>query len=159
MSIQEQTKLALANLACGFPAAQMLSAEHDGQRITAELAALDSLACAFAHLSLSTDALAGATPDRLRSLAEALSKRVTYLLEPVSPIEVDAEQSVVQLRSNPPQRGEGQSSYYELLVRRGGEISLRRYAKDKGQPRQVVPANVTREVLLRLVGDFSAVLA
>ena len=158
MTMQNQTKLALSNLVCGFPSAQTLTAEHAGQRVTAELTALDSLACAFLHLSLTSDTLADATPERLRALADALSKRITYLLEPVSPIEVDAQQSVVQLRSNPPQRGEGQSSYYELLVRRGGEIGLRRYAKDQGEPRQVVPAHVTREVLLRLVGDFSAVL-
>jgi hypothetical protein len=45
-----------------------------------------------------------------------------------------------------------------LLVHKGGQISLRRYTKLKGQPREVSPAHVTREVLLRLIGDFSAVL-
>ena len=43
-------------------------------------------------------------------------------------------------------------------MRRGGEIHLSRYAKQPGQPRQMIAANVTREVLLRLVGDFSAAL-
>ena len=65
---------------------------------------------------------------------------------------------VVQLRSNPPQRDDDGRSYYELLVRRGGEIALARYRKENGNARQQIAATVTREVLLRLVGDFCAVL-
>jgi hypothetical protein len=45
-----------------------------------------------------------------------------------------------------------------LLVRRGGEISLVRYRKENGAARQQILATVTREVLLRLVGDFVAAL-
>jgi hypothetical protein len=158
MNLQDHAKLALTNLTLGAAFPQALSAEHEGQRLTCELVALESLACAFTHVSVSSDTLADAAPKRLKDLGELLSKRLSYLLEPISPIEVDAQQCIVQLRSNPPQQGDGQSSYYELLVKKGGEISLRRYTKLKGQPRQVSPAQVTREVLLRLIGDFSAVL-
>jgi hypothetical protein len=158
MNLQEKTKLGLANLTTGAAFPQALSAEHEGQRLVCELVALESLACSFTHVSLASDVLADAAPQRLKDLGELLSKRLSYLLEPISPIEVDAQQCVVQLRSNPPQQGDGASSYYELLVRKGGEISLRRYTKQKGQPRQISPAHVTREVLLRLIGDFSAVL-
>ena len=158
MSLQDHAKTALANLTQGAAYPQALSAEHDGQRLTCELSALESLGCAFTYLSVASDVLADATPKRLKELGELLSKRLSYLLEPISPIEVDTEQCVVQLRSNPPQKGDGQSSYYELLVHKGGQISLRRYTKPKGQPREVSTAHVTREVLLRLIGDFSAVL-
>ena len=79
-------------------------------------------------------------------------------MEPISPIEIDAQGCVVQLRSNPPQRDDDGRSYYELLVRRGGEIALARYRKENGDARQPIAATVTREVLLRLVGDFCAVL-
>ena len=99
--------------------------------------------------------MAAAPIDQLKKVADALSKRLTYLLEPISPIEVDADQCVVQLRSNPPQRDDNGTQYYELLVRRGGELSLRRYQKQSGGVRQGVPAQVTREVFLRLIGDFS----
>jgi hypothetical protein len=58
------------------------------------------------------------------------------------------------MRSNPPQKDEHQTSYYELVVRRGGEIALCRYVKEPGEARRTVPACVTREVLLRLIGDF-----
>ena len=117
------------------------------------------MACAFTTLAVASDVLAGVSNDRLKTLADTLSRRINYLLEPVNPIEVDPEQCVVQLRSVPPQKDDGQTSYYELHVRRGGQIDLCRYRKDKGQPRQIVPAHVTREVLLRLVADFSAVLS
>ena len=40
------------------------------------------------------------------------------------------------------------------MVRRGGDITLSRYSKKSGQLRQIVPANVTREVLVRLADDF-----
>ena len=45
------------------------------------------------------------------------------------------------------------------MVRRGGEIALTRYRKENGGARQQIAATVTREVLLRLVGDFCEVLA
>ena len=64
----------------------------------------------------------------------------------------------MQLRSSPPQRDDDGRSYYELIVRRGGEITLARFRKENGSPRQSVVTTLTREVLLRLVGDFCAVL-
>ncbi len=91
-------------------------------------------------------------------MAKSLSERLTYLMEPIRPIEIDADACVAQLRSSPPQRDDDGRSYYELTVRRGGDISLVRYRKEPGTPRQQIAANVTREVLLRLVDDFEAVL-
>jgi hypothetical protein len=79
-------------------------------------------------------------------------------MEPIAPIELDAASCIVQLRSNPPQRDDDGRSYYELIVRRGGEIALVRYRKENGNARRQISATVTREVLLRLVGDFCAVL-
>ena len=89
---------------------------------------------------------------------KALAAKLTYLMEPISPIEIDAHGCLVQLRSNPPQRDDDGRSYYELLVRRGGEITLARYRKENGDARRPIAATVTREVLVRLVGDFCAVL-
>jgi hypothetical protein len=94
----------------------------------------------------------------LERIGKSLSDRLTYLMEPIAPIEIDAQACVVQLRSNPPQRDDDGRSYYELTVRRGGQIALVRFRKDTGATRQQIPATVTREVLLRLVGDFCAVL-
>jgi hypothetical protein len=108
---------------------------------------------------LHSDALSEATIEQIRNISDKLSARLNYLLEPITAVEADAEQCVVQMRSNPPQREEQRTSYYELLVRRGGELSLCRWTKDPGDSRQPLPAHVTREVFLRLVGDFSAAAA
>ena len=70
----------------------------------------------------------------------------------------EADACVVQLRSSPPQRDDDGRSYYELLVRKGGEIALQRYRKEIGDARQPIAATVTREVLLRLVVDFETAL-
>ena len=60
------------------------------------------------------------------------------------------------MRSNPPHKDSDRTSYYELLVSRTGELSLVRYTRVGDQPREVIPAQVTREVLVRLASDFAA---
>ncbi len=153
MSIVQQARDALQRAA----APSQLDVSEGQQRLTCELAAVDSLAVGFTSFTLATDALAAATPDELKKLGEKLSARLTYLLEPISPIEIDREQCVLQMRSNPPQRDDDQTTYYELVLRRGGALSLSRYAKTPGDVRQTITATITREVFLRLVTDFSAV--
>ena len=153
MSIVQQARDALQRAT----APDKLDVTQGNQRLTSELAAVDSLAVGFTSFTLATDALANATPDELKRLGEKLSARLTYLLEPISPIEIDREGCVLQMRSNPPQRDDDQTTYYELNLRRGGELSLSRYAKAVGDVRHTITATVTREVFLRLVGDFSAV--
>jgi hypothetical protein len=128
------------------------------RQLSCEVIERNSLAVAFSKLRLATTELANATSPDLEHISNALANRLTYLMEPIRPIELDADACVVQLRSNPPQQDDDGRSYYELLVRRGGEIALVRYRKEAGMPRQQIPATVTREVLLRLVGDFEGVL-
>lgn len=128
------------------------------RRLTCDLVERNTLAVAFQALHVATPELAGATSSSLERMAKSLSERLTYLMEPIRPIEIDADACVAQLRSSPPQRDDDGRSYYELTVRRGGEISLVRFRKEPGTPRQQIAANVTREVLLRLVDDFEAVL-
>lgn len=159
MTLAEKTRATLAPWPAFSGGGRTLTADEAGQRFDCELTALDMLACAFSRFELHSDALASAGIERLRSVSENLSRRLTYLLEPIAPIEVDAEQCVVQMRSHPPQRDEQRTSYYELLVRRGGDLSLRRWTKTAGEVRQPLSAQVTREVFLRLVGDFSAAAA
>jgi hypothetical protein len=128
------------------------------RHLTCDLVERNSLAVAFQALRVATPELANTTSTSLERLAKSLSDRLTYLMEPIRPIEIDADACVAQLRSSPPQRDDDGRSYYELTVRRGGEIALVRYRKEPGAARQPIPATVTREVLLRLVDDFEAVL-
>lgn len=158
MSLKSDVKAVLASLSLFSTGSHTLTAQHDRRRLSCELTGLDAIGCAFTRVALTTDELDGASTDRLKAISEALSKRLTYLLEPISPIEIDAEGCVVQMRSTPPQKGEDGTYYYELLVRRGGELSLCRYHKLADGHRQATTAQVTREVFLRLADDFSAVL-
>jgi hypothetical protein len=134
----------------------LLQVDCDGGRIEADLLAVDAIGCSFQTLAYSTEKLAGASLDRLKEISEALTNRLTYLLEPIGVVEADGDRCAVQLRSSPPKKGEDSTSYYELMVRRGGDITLSRYSKKSGQLRQIVPANITREVLVRLADDFVA---
>jgi hypothetical protein len=135
-----------------------VAAEAEPRKLTCDVVERNSLAVSFERLRLATSELASSSPADLERIGKALSDRLTYLMEPIAPIEIDARACVLQLRSNPPLRDDDGRSYYELTVRRGGEIALVRFRKETGATRRQIPATVTREVLLRLVGDFCAVL-
>jgi hypothetical protein len=153
LKTQAQSALEQLNSQASFP--HRLQCETAGQRLQAEIIALDTLACAFEFLGVEIDSLAAAPVTTLKQVAEQLSKRLTYLLEPITAVEIDSNQCAIQLRSNPPQKDDNGASYYELLVKKGGLVSLSRYKKEPREARRRVPAHVTREVFLRLVDDFS----
>src|SRR5688572_3870562 len=111
MTLKDQAKTALASYA-DRPAPHRLELDEGGERLTAELPSLDKLACEFTHLTLHTARLASASPERLQTIAHALAGRLTYLLEPIAPIEADAEGCTVQMRSSPPQRDDDGTCYY-----------------------------------------------
>ena len=119
---------------------------------------VDTLGCAFQEFSVESPRLSETTATELTQIGELLAERVSYLLEPISVSEIDDESCTLQMRSVKPDRNEIGRSYYEILARRGGTISLRRYLKTPDQPRSVIPSTVTREVLIRLSRDFISVL-
>jgi hypothetical protein len=156
MKLQNQFEQELLTLGNGGAATVAVS--ESPRHLSCNVVERNSLAVSFDQLRLATDELASADSAELERIGKALSSRLTYLMEPIAPIEIDAAACVVQLRSCPPQRDDDGRSYYELIVRRGGEIALTRYRKTNGGARQQITATVTREVLLRLVGDFCTVL-
>jgi hypothetical protein len=135
---------------------QCLSAVEGSRSVRCDADECDPLAVTLINLSLDTAELASVTPFELQAASADLAKRVNYLLEPIAPIELDAQGCSVQMRSNPPQRDDNGRRYYELLIRRGGSIALCRFEKLPGQPRTRVPAVLTHEVVGRLIDDFSA---
>lgn len=154
MSLSVQL-LSQLQAAIGQPHPSARAAE--GQRtVVCNADECNALAVTVFDLVLETSELASATAFELQAASAALAKRVNYLLEPIAPIESDAQGCTVQLRSNPPQHDDNGWRYYELLVRRGGSVALCRYEKKPGQPRNRVPAVLTHEVVGRLVDDFSA---
>jgi len=133
-----------------------LEVDAPSGKLDAALVAVDGIGCAFESLTYQTDKLASSTVKDLKKLSDALTAKLNYLMEPISAVELDADSCTVQCRSSPPQQGEDGRSYYELLVRKGGDILLCRYLKQPGQARHTIPAHVTREVLARLGEDFVA---
>jgi hypothetical protein len=128
----------------------------DGQRtLRCNADECEALAATVLDLVLETPELASATAFELQAASADLAKRVNYLLEPIAPIELDAQGCSVQMRSNPPQKDDNGRRYYELVIHRGGSIALCRYEKQPGQPRTRVPAVLTHEVIGLLVDDFS----
>ncbi len=158
MNLKETIDRELDRLAGGSDSTCVLSVDTTSGRLESEITALDSIGCAFQTFQLTTDRLADASIEHLQKLSEQLSQQLSYLLEPITPIEVDTDRCIVQMRSSPPAKDDDATSYYELNVCRGGDLSLRRYSKTPGQMRQIVPAQVTREVFCRLAADFDAVL-
>jgi hypothetical protein len=158
MSLKEALKAQLTATPNFTGGDQALAVDDGAHHLECHLLALEPLACAFTNLTLRCQNLSGRSSDQLQQVAENLSKRLTYLLEPISPIETDAEGCTVQMRSNPPQKDADRTSYYELLVSRAGTLSLCRWTREAKEQRQPVPAQVTREVLLRLADDFAAVV-
>ena len=129
---------------------------ESGASLHLSLAAVDSFACLVEGIALRTPKLAGVTTERLKEIGEELSRRLTYLLEPIRLIETDSEAGEAQLRSSPPQKNDGAAAWYEILVRRTGEIEVCRYRRETGSPRQRVAAQLTREVVVRLCEDLVA---
>ncbi len=128
----------------------------DGPRtVKCQVLQCDPLGAAISNLALETGELVSADIAKLETASKSLCGRVTYLLEPISPIEIDATGCVVQMRSNPPQKDDNGLKYYELTLRQGGSVSLTRYEKQPGNSRLPVPATLTHEVLGRLVEDFN----
>ncbi len=157
MSLKQAATTALDALSVGGPSPKCIDVRAGDQRFECRLVVVDAMACAFDQFAVTAGSLTGCSVDDLKKVGEALSTRLNYLLEPISPIEIDSEGCHVQLRSNPPQRDDDGTKYYELVVSHDGVMSLVRYSKSSGSPRQTIPAEVTREVWTRLIDDFSAV--
>jgi hypothetical protein len=134
----------------------ILRVDDGDDHVVCRVEQLDSIGAAVVELRLETPRLGNLAPDALSQRANQIAARLNYLLEPVAPIEVDTDRCTVQLRSHPPRKSESSTSYYEVLVAAGGSIALVRYDKAKSEPRQRIPMLLTREVLVRLLGDFDA---
>jgi hypothetical protein len=133
----------------------VLEVRAGGERLWLGIEQTEPLAVSFTQLGFESSKLLSAKVERLRSIANDLVQGVTYLLEPLTLVEIDHDSAVVQLRSATPERdGEGRT-YYEILVKRSG-VTLERYRKEPGAMRTAISATVTREVLKHLAADFVA---
>jgi len=132
--------------------------QDGGVSLSVGFLAVDSLACSFEQIGLQAPHLAGCGFDVLKKWAEQLSRRITYLLEQIGPLEYDEPAGQVLIRSTPPSQLSNGTQYYEILLQshQGGRFTLQRYESTKGQPgRRQAPLTTTHEVLLKLADDLS----
>lgn len=129
----------------------------DHVEVSIDLTAVDSMSCSAREIRLAVPSLVNADTDTLKSWAEELCKRVTYLLEGIGPLEIDPAAGQVLIRSTPPHKQSGTTKFYEVLLQSlsGGNFSLKRYQSEQGQPgRTPVDMQTTHEVLQKLVDDL-----
>ncbi len=128
-----------------------------GINIAIDLTIVDSLSCAFREITVHVPALQNAAFDALKKWAEALSQRITYLLEQLSPLEYDPQGGQVLIRSTSPDQLPDGTQYYEMILssQGTGNFSLRRYKSVKGTTgRDPIDMQVTHEALYKLCDDL-----
>jgi hypothetical protein len=134
-----------------------------GVALALDLVSVEMLGVSCEEVRLNVPRLSAASLDTLKQWAGGLCQRITYLLEQLGPLEFDAQQNQVLIRSTPPDAATspGQTKYYEVLLSShgGGKFSLRRFQADHGTPgRTPVPIRVTHEQLAKLVNDLVGTL-
>jgi hypothetical protein len=136
---------------------QTLDVTHPESGWTASLqaGAVEALSCRLWELTVKPSQVASQAD--LATRAQQLADRVTGLLEPLRVVEVDAVQSLAQLRSQQPGHWGDGMFYYEVLLHADGTTQLRRYqapGKDQSRRQQVAFA-LTHEALAKLVTDLT----
>lgn len=129
----------------------------DSMEVQLDFLEVDRLSCSLRELRLNVPSLSQADSDLLNEWADALCRRITYLLENMGPLEFEPDAGRVLIRSTAPTQNSGSRMFYEVLLHANsnGSFSLKRYESVKGQPgRTAVDLQLTHEVLSRLVSDL-----
>lgn len=141
----------------GPPPKRVSLTDDQGMQLTIDFMAVDTLGCSFRELILHVPQLVGRELKILKQWADDLSRRVTYLLENIGPVEIDKLGDKILIRSTPPGRSRTTAKFYEVLLsaRSNGTFSLKRFAFEPGQPgRDAVDIQLTHEVLNKLISDL-----
>ena len=159
MTLSQKIADAVENHPNGSASPGLVSAEADGARMQLSLTACGHVGFAFGSLGFSRVEPLNLSTEALRAWGNRVASRVTYLMEPLVVLEVDAEAGVADLKSQAPTpRGELRS-YYEVTLFRHGGLSLMRIGFDETtRRRKPVEGQMTVEVLERLTDDIVASL-
>jgi hypothetical protein len=134
-----------------------VSVDDGPNRLTLDLTALDAVGVAFDTFEFTATDRADWTSEALNAWGERLAKRVTYLMEPLRVIEIDAGGGEVQVRSDVPTPRADARGYYEVRLNRQGTCRLERYVYDEAdRKRRRTPCHLTLEVVERLADDVAA---
>jgi hypothetical protein len=122
-----------------------------------DVTAIDRLSCSIAEIRLGGPFLANATYNQLQDWARNFSRKITYLLEELGPLEFDPQAGQVLVRSIKPDTLPDGTAYFEVMLelQTGTMFSMKRYRYVKGQPgRNPIDMHLTVEVLSKLLNDL-----
>jgi hypothetical protein len=135
-----------------------VAVEEGPHRLALNLTALDTVGVAFGSLEFATTARPEWSSDALRDWGSRLAGRVTYLMEPLKLLEVDAVGGEVDIRSQSPTTRDEHRSYYQVRLFKQGLVLERRGVDEASRRPKTVACQLTREVLERLADDIVASL-
>jgi len=134
-----------------------LAVEDDATRLTLFLTANGPVGLAFSALDFAAATRPEWSPEALRTWADRLAARLTYLMEPLVVLEHDRAGGEVELRSQSPTPRADQRAYYEVRLNREGALRLTRIAVDDAtRNRRPIDCQMTREAFERLTDDLVA---
>lgn len=117
----------------------------------------DTLGCQLWEASVTRGPAAMQAEGNVTSWAKRIASRVTGLMEPLQLLEVDEAHGMALLRSNKPAARDADRFYYEVVLTKAGNATVRRYRGSK-QPvqRQQVSFTLTHEAVAKLAADLAA---
>jgi len=97
--------------------------------------------------------------EHLDNQADAVQKRITFLLEEFKLIEMDTQNKRVQLRSYPPYTEDNSKYYYEIVLDEGVKVHFQRYQYSREEKRYgKITSQLTGETFERLVNELTGIL-
>lgn len=134
---------------------EQVVAREGGLLLRCDLHGAERLGCALSRLELVEEAAGALENSEVLARAERVCDKVTYLLEPLAPIEVDRIHGKVLVRSRVPKIEGDARAYYELVASADGRMSLCRYHyRPQERKRSLVDFALTGEQLALLVDDL-----
>jgi hypothetical protein len=157
MSLSKKIAAALDENTKAYILPWTVTVEDSPNRLTLNLTALDTVGLAFSTMEFARTSRTEWSSDALKAWGDRLSKRVTYLMEPLKVLEVNDQEGEVQMRSQSPTPRDDLRSYYEMRLFRQGTLRMERFVFDETtRQRRQVPCQLTRETLERLADDIAA---
>jgi hypothetical protein len=157
MSLSKKIAAALDENTKAYVLPCTVTIEDSLNRLTLHLSSLDTVGLAFSTMEYANTSRTELSSDALKEWADRLTKRVTYLMEPLKVVEVDDKGGEVQVRSQSPTPRADERGYYEMRLFRQGNLRMERFVFDGGaRQRRPTDCRLTREVLERLADDIVA---
>ena len=131
----------------------------DAVTVACEFTSIERLGCSFNELNCRINSGKELSEEQIERISDELCKTLSYLEEPIRRIEFDRSERFAMMRSDPPERDESATRYYELNVT-SNLIQLSRFEKaTEKRHRQKIACVVTQHIMSRLVGDMVLTVA